>query len=551
MNASAFVGDATIRAAISARALRHGNASRTRAFPGRRGSTTRGLTAATFRAPRASAATLPPGRTMKRGPSSAAERGRVLVHASADLESTAGGPEDVSSAGSDEQGVMRRVLPAVLVATLGAFSFGYHLGIVNPALEHLARDLGIAANVQIMGAVVSTVLVGATFGSLFAGKLADVFGRKASLSAVAVPLVVGSVMCSFAPNVAMMLLGRLLCGLGIGASSNLVPMYIAEISPEKVRGTLGSLNQLGICVGILVAVIAGLPLASDPAHWRSMFLYAAIPGALQLFLMTVVPESPGWLRRKGQVAKAEAAEIALWGEPSADIDSGDDKGEKDAPLSELFAPSNRKQITIGTALFFLQQMSGINAVIYFSSSMFAAAGVTNAVAASVAVCAINVFGTLCSGQFLDRMGRKPLLVFSFCGMASSCIVIAAAMKAQATWPLAGSVAVGGTLMYMTCFGLGCGPIPGLLSSEIFSPRIRGSAMSLCFVTHWVFNFVIGQAFFPVVEAVGGPTVFLVFSAVCVAAAFFVQTQVLETKGKTLDMIQKEILASNNAWVRDI
>ena len=145
---------------------------------------------------------------------------------------------------------MRRVLPAVLVATLGAFSFGYHLGIVNPALEHLARDLGIAANVQIMGAVVSTVLVGATFGSLFAGKLADVFGRKASLSAVAVPLVVGSVMCSFAPNVAMMLLGRLLCGLGIGASSNLVPMYIAEISPEKVRGTLGSLNQLGICVGI-------------------------------------------------------------------------------------------------------------------------------------------------------------------------------------------------------------------------------------------------------------------------------------------------------------
>ena len=143
---------------------------------------------------------------MKRGPSSAAERGRVLVHASADLESAAGGPEDVSSAGSDEQGVMRRVLPAVLVATLGAFSFGYHLGIVNPALEHLARDLGIAANVQIMGAVVSTVLVGATSGSLFAGKLADVFGRKASLSAVAGPLVVGSVMCSFAPNVAMMLL---------------------------------------------------------------------------------------------------------------------------------------------------------------------------------------------------------------------------------------------------------------------------------------------------------------------------------------------------------
>ena len=126
---------------------------------------------------------------------------------------------------------------------------------------------------------------------------------------------------------------------------------------DSCNPALGGVPVHLIQQGILVAVIAGLPLASDPAHWRSMFLYAAIPGALQLFLMTVVPESPGWLRRKGQVAKAEAAEIALWGEPSADIDSGDDKGEKDAPLSELFAPSNRKQITIGTALFFLQQMS--------------------------------------------------------------------------------------------------------------------------------------------------------------------------------------------------
>jgi len=270
-----------------------------------------------------------------------------------------------------------------------------------------------------------------------------------------------------------------------------------------------------------------------------------------------LPPTSGWLRRKGRIAEAEAAETALWGAPdlvataaaaaSGDGDSGAMPKGKDAgaSLGGLFAPSNRRQMTIGTTLFFLQQMTGVNAVIYFSSSMFAASGVKSAVAASVAVCAINVFGTLCSGQALDRMGRKPLLIGSFVGMGASCLVIAAAMSAQATWSLAGPVAVAGTLAYMVCFGLGCGPIPGLLSSEIFSPAIRGSAMSLCFVTHWVFNFVIGQAFLPVVQAVGGPAVFLGFSAMCAASVLFVQTQVLETKGKSLESIQREMMALNN------
>ena len=462
-----------------------------------------------------------------------------------------GAPKKPPGAALEGAALMRNVLPAVLVAALGAFSFGYHLGVVNPALEHMARDLGIAASVQLKGLVVSTVLIGATVGSLCSGKVADDMGRKTALVAFAAPLVAGSLLCACAPHVGVMLAGRVLAGLGIGAASNLVPMYVAEISPESMRGTLGSLNQLAICVGILLAVVAGLPLAGNPEWWHNMFLFAAGPAVLQGALMTVVPESPGWLRRKGRVAEAEAAETALWGCPDASAASGGGGGdgggdkEKKATLGDLFAPSNRRQMIIGTALFFLQQMTGINAVIYFSSSMFAAAGVKSAVAASVAVCAINVFGTLCSGQALDRMGRKPLLIGSFVGMGASCLVIAAAMNVQSTWSLAGPTAVAGTLAYMVCFGLGCGPIPGLLSSEIFSPRIRGNAMSLCFVTHWVFNFVIGQAFLPVVEAVGGPAVFMGFSAMCAFSVFFVQTQVLETKGKTLAVIEKEMMALNN------
>ena len=164
---------------------------------------------------------------------------------------------------------------------------------------------------------------------------------------------------------------------------------------------------------------------------------------------------------------------------------------------------------------------------------------------TVAVCATNVVATVLSGQALDRLGRKPLLTGSFIGMGISCLVISYAMANQATWALAGPVAVVAVMCYIASFGMGCGPIPGLLSSEIFNPRIRGAGMSLCFVTHWVFNFVIGQAFLPVVEAVGGPAVFMGFSAMCAFAVFFVQTQVLETKGKTLAVIEKEMSALNN------
>ena len=235
---------------------------------------------------------------------------RLTASATADLE--AGEPEPKLQPLEGRE-LLMRVLPCVLVASLGAFSFGYHLGIVNPALDYLARDLGIALNTQLKGLVVSTVLVGATVGSLYSGRIADGVGRRTALVGVAAPLFLGSVLCGFANNVWFMLLGRLLAGVGIGASSNLVPMYIAEVSPAQLRGTLGSLNQLMICVGILVAVVAGVPLVSDPNHWHNMFLFAAIPGLMQGVLMTVVPESPGWLRRQGKVAEAAAAETALWG----------------------------------------------------------------------------------------------------------------------------------------------------------------------------------------------------------------------------------------------
>ena len=199
------------------------------------------------------------------------------------------------------------VLPAVLVACIGSFLFGYHLGIVNPALNSISSSLDIATNAPLKSTIVSIILAFAAVGSLLTGPLADTLGRRSSLTFCAAPLLVGAAMCAQANSITEMLVGRAISGLGVGIASNLVPLYVTEISPEKFRGTLGSLVQLSICVGILVAVLLGIPY--DPSFpglqesvsflkfnfdtwWRSMFYVAGMPALLMGFAAKVIPESP-------------------------------------------------------------------------------------------------------------------------------------------------------------------------------------------------------------------------------------------------------------------
>ena len=210
----------------------------------------------------------------------------------------------------DEKDVFNNVLPAVVVACVGSFLFGFHLGIVNPALDAIANSLGIAGHAQLKSAIVSIILAFAAIGSLLASPLADKLGRRSSLTFCAAPLLVGAGMCAQAMTVSEMLIGRAISGIGVGMASGLVPLYINEISPENFRGTLGSLVQLSICVGILAAVLLGIPYDPNfPAlqesisfltfsfdkWWRSMFYAAGIPALFLGFAAKVIPESPKWL----------------------------------------------------------------------------------------------------------------------------------------------------------------------------------------------------------------------------------------------------------------
>ncbi|XP_030525090.1 plastidic glucose transporter 4 [Rhodamnia argentea] len=439
------------------------------------------------------------------------------------------------------------VLPYVGVACLGAILFGYHLGVVNGALEYLAKDLGIAENTVAQGWIVSTLLAGATVGSFTGGALADKFGRTKTFQLDAIPLVIGAFLCATAQSVQTMIIGRLLSGIGIGISSAIVPLYISEISPTEIRGALGSVNQLFICIGILAALVAGLPLAGNPLWWRTMFGIALIPSILLALGMGFSPESPRWLFQQGKIVEAEKAIKTLCGkekvaEVMQDLTAASQGGsaEPEAGWFDLFSSRYWKVVSVGAALFLFQQLAGINAVVYYSTSVFRSAGVTSDVAASALVGAANVLGTTVASSLMDKQGRKSLLMISFSGMAASMLLLSLSFTWKVLAPYAAPLAVVGTVLYVLSFSLGAGPVPALLLPEIFASRIRAKAVSLSLGMHWISNFVIGLFFLSLLNKYGISSVYLGFSAICLLAVLYIAVNVVETKGRSLEEIERAL-----------
>ncbi|XP_047969815.1 plastidic glucose transporter 4-like isoform X3 [Salvia hispanica] len=435
------------------------------------------------------------------------------------------------------------VYPYVGIACLGAFLFGYHLGVVNGALEYLSKDLGITENTVLQGWVVSALLAGATIGSFTGGLLADKIGRTKTFMLDVIPLAAGVFLSGIAKSVETMILGRVLTGVGIGISSAIVPLYISEISPTEIRGTLGSVNQLSICIGILAALVAGLPLAGNPLWWRTMFTIALVPSVLLAVGMAFSPESPRWLYQQGRIAEAEVSIKRLFGkervaEVMGDLDAaGRDSSEPEAGWLDLFSNRYRKVVSVGAALFLFQQFAGINAVVYYSTSVFRTAGIKSDVAASALVGVANVIGSTVAISLMDKQGRKSLLITSFAGMGASMLLLSLTFSWKALTPYSGTLAVLGTVLYVLSFSLGAGPVPALLLPEIFASRIRAKAMALSLGTHWISNFVIGLYFLSIVNRFGLSTVYLGFGSVCILAIMYVSGNVVETKGRSLEEIE--------------
>jgi sugar porter (SP) family MFS transporter len=433
------------------------------------------------------------------------------------------------------------VLLVASVAALGGLLFGYDTGVISGAILFINKDFSLSTRLQEF--TISVVLIGCIGGSAIAGTVADAIGRRLTLLTAGVIFLAGALLSAFAPGETALLAGRFVVGIGIGFSSVVAPLYISEVAPANVRGALVSLYQFAITVGILGAYVVDYAFAQAEA-WRWMLGFAVIPSVILIAGMIFMPESPRYLFKIGHDSRArdELQRIAERPEDSQREECSilESLKTKSAGFAAFKAPAVRLALFIGVSLALLQQVTGINTVIYYGPQIFQMAGVSSATASILAqslVGTVNVVMTLIAIFFVDRIGRKPLL---YIGLAGMFVALSALAVAFAQTHLSGSlatIALWSMMVYVGCFAFSLGPIVWLLISEIFPLPARGLGMSISTLSNWVGNFLVSQFFLTMIEKLGRPVTFLVYAALCVVTILFVKAMVPETKRELLEGIR--------------
>ncbi|XP_040383802.1 probable plastidic glucose transporter 1 [Oryza brachyantha] len=454
---------------------------------------------------------------------------------------TGGGGGGGDGGGGADLGWLR-VFPHVLTASMANFLFGYHIGVMNGPIEDIARELGFQGNPFLQGLVVSIFIVGAFFGSLGSAALVDNFGCKRTLQIDSIPLILGALLSAQADSLDEMLLGRFLVGIGIGVNTVLVPLYISEVAPTKYRGSLGTLCQIGTCLGIIAALSLGIPSESDPHWWRTMLYAACVPGVLIVVGMQFAVESPRWLAKVGRLDDARNVVERLWGPSEVEksmeeIQSVVANDDSQTSWSELLEEPHNKVALIGGSLFFLQQFAGINGVLYFSSLTFRDVGITSGILASLYVGITNFGGAIVASNLMDKQGRKKLLTGSYLGMALAMFLIVYAISFPLDEGVSHSLSITGTLLYIFTFAIGAGPVTGIIIPELSSARTRSKVMGFSFTVHWICNFLVGLYFLELVKKFGVGAVYAGFGGVSLLSAFFAYNFIVETKGRSLEEIE--------------
>jgi SP family galactose:H+ symporter-like MFS transporter len=434
------------------------------------------------------------------------------------------------------------VLLVASVAALGGLLFGYDTGVISGAILFIKKDFALEPRLQAF--TISVVLIGFIGGSAVTGTIADRIGRRWTLLVAGVVFLAGAMVSALAPNEATLLAGRFIVGLGIGLSSVVAPLYISEVAPSSTRGALVSLYQFAITVGILAAYVVDYLLAPG-AQWRWMLGLAIVPSFILMAGMTVMPESPRYLFKVALVQRARfvlahiygGAAIAAVQEELSIVESLRAKG---MGFEGFGRPAIRWALFVGIGLAVLQQITGINTVIYYGPQIFQMAGIGSAetsILAQSLVGLVNCGMTLIAIFFVDRLGRKPLL---YAGLAGMFVALAALALSFAHPNLSGSlatIALGSMMLYVGCFAFSLGPIVWLLISEIFPLPVRGMGMSLSTLANWIGNFLVSQFFLTMVERLGRSGTFWLYALLCIVTVLFVRAVVPETKQELLEHIR--------------
>ncbi|CAA3023388.1 D-xylose-proton symporter-like 3, chloroplastic [Olea europaea subsp. europaea] len=459
------------------------------------------------------------------------------------------------------------ILPFLFPA-LGGLLFGYDIGATSGATISLqSPDLSgtnwFNLSAIELGLVVSGSLYGALLGSLIVYPISDFLGRRRELITASVFYVFGGLLTAYAPGLGVLLVGRLLYGLGIGVAMHGAPLYIAETCPSQIRGTLISLKELFIVLGILLGYFVGSYEINAVGGWRYMYGVSA-PIALVMGLgMLSLPPSPRWLLLRAVQGKGslqeykEKAIIALqrlrgWStgdkvsekqieDTIVSLKSAYTDQESEGSFLEVFRGPSLKALIIGGGLVLFQQITGQPSVLYYAGSILQTAGFSAAADATKVSVIIGIFKLLMTGIAVlkvDDLGRRPLLIGGVSGIALSLVLLSAYYKFLGGFPF---VAVAALLLYVGCYQISFGPISWLMVSEIFPLRTRGKGISLAVLTNFGSNAIVTFAFSPLKELLGAENLFLLFGAIALLSFLFVIVYVPETKGLSLEEIESKVL----------
>jgi sugar porter (SP) family MFS transporter len=436
----------------------------------------------------------------------------------------------------------RNVVLTAAIAGLGGLLFGYDTGVIAGALLFIKGDFDLGSFAQ--GLVVAAVPIGAVAGAGVAGPAADRYGRRSMILLAAVVFIVGALASAAAPGVEVLVAARIVIGVAIGLASAAAPVYISEVAPPESRGRLVSFFQLAVTIGILIAYLVGL--AFDGVEgWRWMLGLGCVPALALAFGMLRMPQSPRWLVMTGDdfAARATLAKIRVDDPDTIDRELEEIKeslDEKPGAWSELLQPVVKAALVVGVGLAILQQVTGINTVIYYAPTIVEFTGVDSSagsILAAVGVGVINVGMTVVALRLLDRAGRRTLLMVGVSGMVVSLFALGAAFVGGGGGTLSSVVAIASLMTYVASFAISLGPIFWLLNAEIYPLSVRSKAAGVGTMANWTFNFIVSLTFLLLIEALGRSGAFWFYGAIGILTLVFCWKLVPETKGKRLEDIQ--------------